>query len=193
MKREGETCVLLRRVSEKRPEAKPVLLRLREGGSRQLRPVVRAFHDIELYGMLRVLNPPYLHFQQEHACGRISTLVNPFYGLPMFITRPLDYPDDDVRVFACGVGDKFAEVIVIRVSVLVLDNDTLLGALHLGIDVRHIVADLGLPFNQFQIEPDSLTQGFQVLLLSEPRCEILVFQGPHVSYLLFGQVSQFDF
>ena len=46
-------------------------------------------------------------------------LVEPFNGLTMLVTRPLDNPNDHFGTLAGGIGDEFALVVVVGVFQLV--------------------------------------------------------------------------
>ena len=50
-------------------------------------------------------------------------VVQPFDGSLVFLTRTLHDPDNDICRFAGRICDEFAEMIVIRITQLILDDD----------------------------------------------------------------------
>lgn len=74
----------------------------------------------------------------------IGVFIQPFDRLSALIARSCDNPDDNFGVLASSVRDDFAEVVVIGVFKLVLNDDSTVGARFLSENIDGEQSDSAL-------------------------------------------------
>ena len=84
---------------------------------------------------------PKFNLHKEKAKVGVGMLVQPFDGLAVFIAGALHHPYHHLCPLARGVGDEFAQVVVVRFFELVFNDHLASCAFFLGIEVHIKVAD----------------------------------------------------
>ena len=104
--------------------------------------------------------------------------IEPLDGLTVLVAGVAHDPDDHLGALAGGVGDDRAEMIVVGVLELVLDD--YLGACGRvsGVDVRAEGADGRLDLAKLEVHPHGLAKQRQAALLGEPLGEVQRLVGP---------------
>ena len=105
------------------------------------RPVIWSFDDIELYGWFGVANAVELNFAEIESDIFVGMFIEPLDGSSVLFAGVFDYPNDDVCRFACGIGQQFAQMIVIAVFDLILDDNRAIAPRLRCIDVDLKIAD----------------------------------------------------
>ena len=107
-----------------RPVRQLDLLGLAEplGEPHGLGPLVRLLDHVEAWGGQGFPDPPKLDLDQEKAEVAVGVLVEPLNRLAVLVAGARHDPDDDLGVLAGGIRDHLAEVVVVGVLELVLDD-----------------------------------------------------------------------
>lgn len=164
-------------------EFKPVGLTHALDALHRLGPVVGFLHHVEFGGEEGVVYLPQLNFYEEEADVGIRMLIEPFYSLTMLITCPLDNPDDHFRALSGGVGNQFAQMVMICVLQLVLDYDLATRAAFCGVEVHTETTYGRFAFFQVDVNTNGAAQLFEVCILCEPFGEVVSLVGPYCAQI----------
>lgn len=106
-----------------------------------LSPIVRLFNDFELYGRLRSADTVQFYLAEEESDFLIGMVVQPFDSGLVFLTSVFHHPNDNIRRLAGRISYQLAEVVVIGILQLVLNDDfsvrTRLGRKDIDIKIAH--------------------------------------------------------
>ena len=117
--------------------------------------------------------------QLEETEVGVGVLVEPFNGLAVFIAGALHHPYHHLCPLARGVGDEFAQVVVVGFFKLVFNDNLSSRALFFGIEVHIEIADRRLSFFQFQFNAYFLAQFGEVVLISQTLGKVVGFVRPN--------------
>ena len=99
----------------------------------------------------------------------------------MFVARVLDDPDRTRGVLACSVGQQLSKVIVVGVLDLVLDDDSLLRARHLGENVQIVPSNGRLRLNRLDLKTYRLTKKLDAIRRRQPLGEVTLLVFPDLA------------
>lgn len=108
-------------------------------------------------------------------------LVEPLDGLAVLVAGTSHDPDDDLGALAGGVRDHLAEVVVVGVLELVLDDHLAARTGLLRVDVHVERSDRGLRLYELELDSDRHPEGCEVLLLGQPLGEVVGLMRPHLA------------
>ena len=98
-------------------------------------PLVGRLNHVEPRCHLGVSDAPDFDFDKEERTLVISVFIQPFNCFSVFIASSCNDPDDNFSILARSVRDDLAEVVVIGVFKLILNDDSTVGARFLSINV----------------------------------------------------------
>lgn len=154
------------------------------------RPVIGALQNGELGGWIGVTNFPQLNFDEKECEVFGGMFVEILDGGTMFFASVFNNPHEDCNVSTCGVGEEFAEVIVVGASVLVFDENDTRATVFLGDNVRRELANGDFCASITKLNLKSFPEDGEVFVLRKPFGKLRFFRPsfPNV-YTLEG--SQF--
>ena len=121
------------------------------------------------------LHYPHAHRKERERRNRV--VVQPAHGRPVRLLEARRDPDDGLRLYAGKVGEDLAQMVMVRVRQLVLDQHAAAVRGIYGDDVRRKLLDLYFGALKLQRNPDRLREPLQVL--RQPRREVSRLMFPH--------------
>ena len=146
-----------------------------------LGPLVRLLDHAEARGGQGVPDLPELDLDQEEPEVAVGVLVEPLDGLAVLVAGARHDPDDDLGALAGGVRDHLAEMVVVGVLELVLDDHLAARTGLLRVDVHVERSDRGLRLYELELDSDRRPEGCEVLLLGQPLGEVVGLMRPHLA------------
>lgn len=147
-------------------------------------------HHVEARRRQGIPDRPQLDLDEKEAEIVVGVLVEPFYGLSVLVAGARDHPHDHFGAFPGGVGDDLAQVVVVGVFELVLDDHLATHAGFLGVDVEIERPNGRLSFYELELNGDGRAQHGEVGLLGEPFGEVERLMRPYVAQLdLFKRIQ----
>ena len=119
-------------------------------------------------------------------------LIEPFNGLAVLVACLGDNPDDHLRLLAGCVGNDLTKVVVVGFLQLVLDDDLSASAQLGGEQIDLEGADLRLGLHGLEFDADGLSEGREVLLLSEPLREVKRLMWPYLAEVYLRQCPKLN-
>lgn len=122
-----------------------------------------------------------LNLDQKEAKVIVCMLVEPLDGLTMLVSLVGNDPNDHLGTLASGIGNDLAQVVVICVLELVLDDDLAPRANLLRVDVNVEGPNGRLCLNELQLNAHGRAQHVEVILLGEPLGEVQRLMRPDLA------------
>lgn len=148
---------------------------------RFLLPLTRFLDGIETNCWRRVRDSPHLESDDEQVDTFATVLVQPLDSVTMLVVEHRCDPRDDVRVDARSIGERFAEMVVVGIVELVLDDDLPAICHDLSKDIHVVLSHALLAFEDLKIEAQRVLEVrrfFRLDFAGEPGSEITFFVVP---------------
>jgi len=139
--------------------------------------IVGLFNDIEIWGGFGISDGISMDFNQEEGYIGICMFVQPFDGAFVFLFGFGHNPDDHGGIQSRGVGDDFAQVVIVGGFQLIFNEHILAGDFILADDIAAVTAHILLCLHIGERQVQFLAELFYVIFFRQPARKVALLVG----------------